>query len=189
LWPLGIELPNIKYSLAVYYVVMPAEVSTNLSRFDGVKFGAKVEGKDLLEDYLLTRANGFGREARRRIMLGTYVLSSGYYDAYYNKANIVRELIRSDFNKAFEAVDIILTPTTPSPAFKVGEKVADPVSMYLEDIFTVPANLVGIPAMSVPVGTVLVEGKTLPLGIQFSAKQGAENTLFEITKTFLGEVK
>jgi aspartyl-tRNA(Asn)/glutamyl-tRNA(Gln) amidotransferase subunit A len=184
-----IELPNIKYSLAVYYVIMPAEVSTNLSRFDGVKFGAKVEGKDLLEDYLLTRASGFGREARRRIMLGTYVLSSGYYDAYYNKANSVRELIKNDFVKAFELVDVIVTPTAPSPAFRVGEKVSDPVAMYLEDIFTVPANLVGIPALSVPAGSVEIDGKNLPIGVQFSAKQGAEDLLLGVTEVFLGEIK
>jgi len=184
-----VELPNIKYSLAVYYVIMPAEASTNLSRFDGVKYGAKVEGKDLAEDYFLTRAGGFGREVRRRIMLGTYVLSSGYYDAYYNKANIVRELIKADFAKAFQSVDVIVTPTAPSPAFKVGEKISDPVSMYLEDIFTVPANLVGIPAIAIPAGEKEVEGKKLPIGIQLSATHGAEDALFKVSRDFLGENK
>lgn len=145
-----IELPNLSYSLAAYYVIMPAEVSSNMSRFDGVKYGFKKDGANLLDDYLGTRGEGFGPEVRRRIMLGTYVLSSGYYDAYYAKANKVREVIRQDFKKAFESVDAILTPTTPTPAFKIGEKTSDPLSMYLEDIFTVTANLVGIPAINVP---------------------------------------
>ncbi len=178
-----VKLPNIKYSLAVYYVVMPAEVSSNMSRFDGVKYGLHVDGKDGIDDYFVTRAAGLGKEVRRRILLGTYVLSSGYYDAYYNKANIVRELIRNDFKKAFEEVDVILTPTAPTPAFKIGEKTADPLQMYLEDIFTVTANLTGNPAMSVPSG---VSGK-LPLGIQLTARHGEEAVLFAIGKQFLGE--
>ncbi|HEY9480919.1 MAG TPA: Asp-tRNA(Asn)/Glu-tRNA(Gln) amidotransferase subunit GatA [Candidatus Paceibacterota bacterium] len=177
-----IELPNIEYSLAVYYVLMPAEVSTNLARFDGVKYGLHKDGATLLEDYLLSRSAGFGAEARRRIMLGAYVLSSGYYDAYYNKASAVRELLRQDFAKAFEQVDAIITPTTPSTAFKIGEKASDPVAMYLEDIFTVTANLVGIPAMSVPAGEKLVDGKTLPIGIQLSAAHGREDVLFALGK-------
>lgn len=145
-----IDLPNLSYSLPAYYVIMPAEVSSNMSRFDGVKYGVKKEGKDLLGDYLATRGESLGKEVRRRIMLGTYVLSSGYYDAYYGKANKVRDLMRADFKEAFMKVDAILTPTAPTPAFKIGEKTADPLSMYLEDIFTVTANLVGIPALSVP---------------------------------------
>lgn len=186
-----IELPNIEYSLAVYYVLMPAEVSTNLARFDGVKYGAHKDGATLLDDYLLTRGEGFGAEARRRIMLGSYVLSSGYYDAYYNKAATVRELLKKDFEKAFSAegfgVDAILTPTTPAPAFKIGEKASDPVAMYLEDIFTVTANLVGVPAMSVPMGEKEEGGKKLPLGLQITASHGREDVLFSIGKTFLGE--
>ena len=166
---------------------MPAEASTNLSRFDGVKFGLHKDGKNLLEDYLLTRGEGFGKEVRRRILLGAYVLSSGYYDAYYNKANGVRELIRGDFTKAFETVDAILTPTAPTPAFKIGEKTNDPVAMYLADIFTVTANIVGVPALAVPSGTSMVEGKSLPLGIQFMASHGREDILFELGKAFCGE--
>lgn len=182
-----ITLPNIAYSLAVYYVIMPAEVSSNLSRFDGVKYGLHKSGKDGIDDYFETRGNGFGKEARRRILLGTYVLSSGYYDAYYNRANAVRRILTDDFKKAFEGVDIILTPTTPSPAFKIGEKTSDPVAMYLEDIFTVTANLTGMPAMSIPSGFSEVEGKKLPLGIQMTARHGDEKTLFEVGKEFLGE--
>lgn len=183
-----IELPNIEYSLAVYYVLMPAEVSTNLSRFDGVKYGLHVEGKDLLEDYVNTRGQGFGREARRRIMLGAYVLSSGYYDAYYNKASAVRELLKADFAKAFASVDAIVTPTAPAPAFKMGEKTSDPVAMYLEDIFTVTANLVGVPAISIPAGSKKVGDKDLPIGIQLLADNGREDILFGLGKKFTGEV-
>lgn len=183
-----ITLPNISYSLAVYYVIMPAEVSSNLSRFDGVKYGLHKDGKDGIDDYFETRGAGFGKEARRRILLGTYVLSSGYYDAYYNRANAVRRIITEDFMKAFESVDVILTPTTPAPAFKVGEKTADPVAMYLEDIFTVTANLTGMPAMSIPSGFSDVEGKKegkkLPLGLQMTARHGDEKTLFEVGKEF-----
>lgn len=178
-----VELPNIAYSLAVYYVIMPAEVSSNLSRFDGMRFGLHKSGKDGIEDYFLSRGAGFGKEARRRILLGTYVLSSGYYDAYYNRANAVRRIITQDFLKAFEKVDILMTPTTPAPAFKIGEKTSDPVAMYLEDIFTVTANLTGMPAMSIPSG---FSGK-LPLGIQMTARHGDEKTLFEVGKEFLGE--
>ncbi len=177
-----IELPNVKYSLAVYYIIMPAEASSNLARYDGVKFGYHQEGSNLLEDYLLSRGNGFGKESRRRIMLGTYVLSSGYYDAYYGKANGVRNLIRNDFEKAFQNIDLILTPTTASPAFKIGEKTTDPVSMYLSDIFTVPANITGMPSISVPSGFTEVSGKRLPLGIQFTAPFLADERLFEIGK-------
>jgi aspartyl-tRNA(Asn)/glutamyl-tRNA(Gln) amidotransferase subunit A len=177
-----IKLPNLKYSLAVYYVLMPAEASTNLARFDGVRFGLLKEGKDLMEDYSKTRGEGFGKEVRRRIILGAYVLSSGYYDAYYNKAVAVRNVISNDFKKAFEEVDLIATPTSPIPAFKIGEKTADPLQMYLADIFTVPANLAGIPGISVPSGTVKKEGKDIPLGIQFFASHFHEKTLFAIGK-------
>ena len=208
-----VSLPHIKYSLAVYYVLMPAEVSSNMARFDSIKYGGKVEGKDLLGDYLNTRGELLGKEVRRRIILGTYVLSSGYHDAYYNKANIVRDLISADFKKAFEEVDVILTPTAPSPAFKIGQNTSDPVAMYLEDIFTVTANLIGIPAISIPSGTVEVdevgdasavgvvvnatdaaegvvgEKIKLPLGVQFMAPLCREDVLFAIGKKFESVIK
>jgi len=179
-----VELPYISYSLAAYYVIMPAEVSSNMARFDGMKYGKRVEGKTLLDDYLLTREQGLGKEVRRRIMLGTYVLSSGYYDAYYGKANKVRDHITKDFKKAFESVDVILTPTTSSPAFKIGEKANDPLSMYLEDIFTVPASLAGIPALSVPSGKTTQNSThpLLPLGIQIMATHHNEQVLFTLGK-------
>ncbi|OHA28714.1 MAG: glutaminyl-tRNA synthase (glutamine-hydrolyzing) subunit A [Candidatus Taylorbacteria bacterium RIFCSPHIGHO2_12_FULL_45_16] len=183
-----IKLPNISHALPAYYVIMPAEVSSNLSRFDGVKYGLHKDGVDGIDDYFETRGRGFGKEARRRILLGTYVLSSGYYEAYYNRANAVRRIITQDFLKAFEDVDVIITPTTPAPAFKIGEKTADPVVMYLEDIFTVTANLTGLPAMSVPSGFSEIEGKKLPLGLQMIARHGDEKTLFEVGKEFQGEM-
>ncbi len=182
-----IQLPNIEYSLAVYYIIMPAEVSSNLSRFDGVKFGLHVDGKNLLDDYLKTRGQGFGQEVRRRILVGTYVLSAGYADAYYNKALILRQKISEDFKKAFEEVDVIVTPTTPGPAFKIGEKINDPLSLYLEDVFTVPANIVGVPAISIPSGTVKKDGIDLPLGLQIMAPHACEHILFEVGKKFLSE--
>ena len=175
-----VSLPNIDYSLAVYYVLMPAEVSSNMARFDGVKYGAHTDGKDLLEDYLMTRGEFLGKEVRRRIMLGTYVLSTGYYDAYYGKARTTQELLRKDFLGSFKKVDAIVTPTSPTPSFKVGEKAADPLSMYLSDIFTVTANLVGVPALSVPCGTASRDGKDLPLGFQIMAPHFREDILFQI---------
>lgn len=177
-----VTLPNIVYSLAVYYILMPAEVSSNMARFDGVKYGAHADGKNLLEDYLLTRGQFLGKEVRRRIILGTYVLSTGYYDAYYGKAGITRDLLKKDFVEAFKTVDAIVTPTSPTPAFKIGEKASDPLSMYLADIFTVTANLVGVPAISVPCGTVSREGKELPLGFQIMASHFREDVLFELGK-------
>ncbi len=179
---LDIDVSALKYSLPTYYILMPAEASSNLARFDGVKFGALEEGKDLKEDYFLTRGRGFGKEVRRRIILGTYVLSAGYYDAYYNKANIVRRLIQKTFENIFKEVDVVLTPTTPTPAFKIGEKSGNPLEMYLADIFTVTANIAGIPAISVPSGFTTVDGKKLPLGVQFMASHGNEAVLFEIGK-------
>ena len=179
-----ISLPHLRYSLAAYYIVMPAEASSNLARFDGVRYGFHKDGKNLIDDYVQTRGTGFGREVRRRIMLGTYVLSSGYYDAYYSKASAVRSLIAGDFEKAVNDVDIIMTPTSPTPAFNIGEKSADPLSMYLADIFTVSANLAGIPAISVPSGTAERAGKHLPLGIQLMAPYGADKELFRIAKEF-----
>jgi aspartyl-tRNA(Asn)/glutamyl-tRNA(Gln) amidotransferase subunit A len=184
-----IELKNATNALPVYYILNFAEVSSNLERFDGMRYGVHKSGKDGIEDYFLSRGSGFGKEARRRILLGTYVLSSGYYDAYYNRANALRRILTDDFKQAFEKVDIILTPTTPAPAFKIGEKISDPVAMYLEDIFTVTANLTGMPAMSVPSGFTELEGKKLPLGLQMTARHGDEKTLFEAGKDFLGEDK
>ncbi len=176
------DISSLKYSLPTYYILMPAEVSSNLARFDGVKFGSLEEGKNLKEDYFLTRGRGFGKEVRRRIILGTYVLSAGYHDAYYNKANIVRGLIQKTFENIFKEVDVVLTPTTPTSAFKIGEKSSNPLEMYLADIFTVTANIAGVPAISVPSGFATVDGKKLPLGVQFMASHGNEAVLFEIGK-------
>ena len=178
---IDIELPLFEKGLAAYYIVMPAEVSSNLARYDGMRYGLRVEGKDLLSEYLNSRAAGFGAEAKRRILLGTYVLSSGYYDAYYGKAEAVRVLMRNELHDAFKKVDIVLTPTAPTPAFKFGEK-SDPLSMYRQDIFTVPVNLTGVPALSLPMGTVEREGKELPVGVQYIAPHSGEARLFDIGK-------
>ncbi|MES2203090.1 MAG: Asp-tRNA(Asn)/Glu-tRNA(Gln) amidotransferase subunit GatA [Patescibacteria group bacterium] len=172
-----IELPDLSLALATYYVIMPAEVSTNLARFDGVRYGLSQRGDSLWSDYATTKAAGFGPETRRRIMLGTYVLSAGYYDAYYGKATAARAQLTEQYKKILESVDVIATPTTPSPAPKLGEK-SDPLSMYLLDIFTVTANITGNPAISVPMGTV----QDLPVGIQFTAAHGDEAALFRISK-------
>lgn len=179
-----IKLPSIDYALAAYYIIVPAEVSSNLARFDGVKYGLLKEGSTLLEDYLQTRQVGFGDEVRRRIILGTYVLSSGYYDAYYYKANELRQAIVKEFEDALKDVDAIVMPTSPHPAFKIGEKISDPLAMYLEDIFTVPINIAGLPGISIPAGTVNREGKDLPFGIQFIASHRREEVLFSIGKLF-----
>lgn len=176
-----IELPHSKYSLAVYYVIMPAEVSTNLSRFDGIRYGFHAEADNLLDVYKKSRGQGFGAEARRRILLGTYVLSHGYYDAYYNKAVKVREKIRQEVMQAFQSVDFIATPTAPFLPFKLGEKLDDPVSMYLCDLFNAPANLTGAPSMAIPSGWT-AEG--LPFSIQFTAPHFAEDELFRAGKDF-----
>lgn len=181
-----VSLPHMKAGLAAYYIVMPAEVSSNLARYDGVRFGLHVSGESLLDDYRKTRAAGFGLEVKRRILLGTYVLSSGYYDAYYGTAERVRDLMRGELATTFKNVDVILTPTTPTPAWKLGEK-ADPLSMYLEDIYTVGANLTGVPAISVPAGTVLRDTVQVPLGIQFMAPHNGESRLFDIAKRYRGE--
>lgn len=174
-----IELPTSSHALAAYYIVMPAEVSTNLARLDGIRYGHAARGATLLDDYIDSRTEGFGEETRRRILLGTFVLSSGYIDAYYRKADATRALLRREYDKAFESCDGIAFPTTLSPAFKFGEK-SDPLSMYLEDIFTVTANLTGMPAISVPMGTVVRDGKKLPVGIHFTAPHQAEKTLFAL---------
>jgi aspartyl-tRNA(Asn)/glutamyl-tRNA(Gln) amidotransferase subunit A len=176
-----VSLPLMKRGLAAYYIVMPAEVSSNLARYDGVRFGHHADGKDLLEDYMKTRAEGFGAEVKRRILLGTYVLSAGYYDAYYGKAELVRTMMREEMAKVYESVDLIMTPTAPTPAFKIGEK-SDPLSMYLADIFTVPVNLTGVPAISIPGGTVDRDGVALPVGIQFIAPHAGDERLFDFGK-------
>jgi aspartyl-tRNA(Asn)/glutamyl-tRNA(Gln) amidotransferase subunit A len=181
-----ISLPTSKYGLPSYYVVMPAEASTNLARYDGIRYGHAARGETLLDDYVLSRSEGFGPETQRRILLGTFVLSSGYIDAYYRKAEAARDALREEYTHAFEACDIIAFPTTPSPAFKFGDK-SDPVSMYLEDIFTVTANLTGMPAISVPMGTVVREESTLPIGIHFTAPHQAEARLFKIGAAVTGE--
>lgn len=180
-----IEIPSAKPALAAYYIINFAEVSTNLARYDGIRYGRAVRGETLLDDYLLSRTEGFGKETRRRILLGTFVLSSGYIDAYYRKANAAREQLRREFEKAFESVDVIATPTMPTPAFKIGER-SDPLALYLEDVFTVLANLTGMPALSVPMGTVSEEGKQLPVGIHFSAPHQAEDRLFAVARAVSG---
>ncbi len=180
-----VELPTLEYALAVYYIVNPAEVSTNLSRFDGIRYGARVDADTIQDTYFKSRGAGLGPEARRRTILGSFVLSAGYADAYYRKARAARELIAKDFLRVFEEVDVIVTPTTPSPAFKFGEK-ADPVAMYAEDIFTVPINLAGLPALSVPMGTVTRDCLELPVGFQLIAPHGREDILFEIGSAIEG---
>jgi len=162
-----VSLPNTKYALSVYYILMPAEASTNLARFDGIRYGTRLDAKDLEELYLKDRGEGFGAEVKRRITLGTFVLSAGYYEAYYGKAQRVRALIKKDFDEAFKKVDVLLTPTTPTVPFKFGEKSQNPLQMYLSDIFTIPANLAGIPALNIPVKG--REGK-LPVGFQITGK-------------------
>ncbi|MFA5877205.1 MAG: Asp-tRNA(Asn)/Glu-tRNA(Gln) amidotransferase subunit GatA [Candidatus Paceibacterota bacterium] len=181
-----IEFPSAPYGLAAYYIVMPAEVSTNLARLDGVRYGLSYEGKNLLDEYEQSRARGFGAETKRRVMLGAYVLSSGYYDAYYKRATALRSVIAEDLAKAFADVSFIATPTTPGPAFKIGEK-SDPVSMYLEDIFAAPANLTGIPAISVPMNMVVRDGVSLPVGVQFMSPKRTESSLFDIARDLIGE--
>lgn len=172
-----IDLPNLRFTLPCYYILMTAEASTNLARFDGVRYGLHQDGKDMIDDYFLSRGAGFGPEVKRRIMLGTYVLSSGYYDAYYRRANNLRQLIRADYLKAFEQVDVIITPTTPTVAFKLGENTTDPLKMYLEDIFTVPVNLAGVPALAVPSGK---NSSGLPFGLQIIAPHFGEDLLFTL---------
>ena len=176
----NISLPHTKYSLPTYYVLAPAEASSNLARYDGVRYGyrASLESDGRINDlYKITRSEGFGAEVQRRIMIGTYVLSSGYYDAYYLKAQKVRKLIKNDFDEAYKKVDAILTPSTPSSAFKIGEKTNDPVSMYLNDIFTVPVNLAGLPGISIPAGH---DSKGYPLGLQIIGKAFDEQNILNI---------
>lgn len=174
-----IEIPLASPALSAYYIINFAEVSANLARYDGIRYGLAERGDTLLDDYLLSRTKGFGPETRRRILLGTFVLSSGYIDAYYRKADAARAVLRGEFEKAFQSVDVVATPTMPTPAFKIGEK-SDPLSMYLEDIFTVTANLTGMPAISVPMGTLEREGTHLPVGIHFTAPHQSEKMLFTL---------
>ena len=179
---IDISLPHTKYALPTYYIVAPAEASSNLARYDGVRYGHRSQkGKDLIEMYENTRSEGFGDEVKRRILIGTYVLSSGYYDAYYLKAQKVRQLIKKDFDDSFTKVDAILTPSTPSSAFKIGEKTNDPVSMYLNDIFTVPVNLAGLPALSLPAG---LDKQGYPLGLQLIGKALDEQKILNIGYAF-----
>ena len=170
-----ISLPHTKYALPAYYIVAPAEASSNLARYDGVRYGLRVAGDDLIDTYELSRAAGFGPEVKRRVLIGTYVLSAGYYDAYYIKAQKVRSLIKQDFDRAWDEVDVILTPTTPTPAFAQGEKAGDPIAMYLEDILTVTVNMAGLPGISIPAG---LSGQGTPLGLQLIAKPFDEPMLF-----------
>ena len=177
-----VELPYLEYSLPCYYIIMPAEASTNLARYDGVKYGFSSRSDTVLENYRETRGIGFGLEVRRRIMLGTYVLSSGYCDEYYGRAQKVRSMIKNDFERAFSSYDLILSPTAPTQAFKVGEKSGNPLEMYLSDVFTVSANIAGVPAISVPARQ---SGKSsLPIGIQFLAPWFREDVLFNIGKEY-----
>jgi aspartyl-tRNA(Asn)/glutamyl-tRNA(Gln) amidotransferase subunit A len=177
-----ISLPHTDYALAAYYIINPSEASANLARFDGIRYGYSAGGKDLLDLYMETKGKGFGPEVRRRIMLGTYALSSGYYDAYYLRAQKVRTLIKKDFEKAFEKVDAIFTPTSPIFPFKIGEKASDPLSMYLVDIYTVSVNLVGVPALTFPIAKV----GNLPVGLQIIGKPFRESTLFNLGNAFPG---
>jgi aspartyl-tRNA(Asn)/glutamyl-tRNA(Gln) amidotransferase subunit A len=174
-----VSLPHTKYALPSYYIVAPAEASSNLARYDGVRYGLREPGKDVISLYENTRSAGFGAEVKRRILIGTYVLSAGYYDAYYLKAQKVRSLIKRDFDTAFQEVDVILTPTTPSPAFALGEKSGDPVEMYLNDIFTVTVNMAGLPGMSVPAG---LSSEGTPLGLQLIGRPFDEETLFRTAR-------
>ncbi len=176
-----VTLPHIHYSIPVYYIIVPAEVSSNMARYDGVKFGQKVEGDTLTADYFKTRGALIGKEVQRRILIGTYVLSSGYYDSYYGKATQIRELIKQDFRNVFTQVDIIAMPSTANPAFKIGEKTNDPIAMYLEDVFTSPANLAQIPAIAVPSGKT---SQLLPLSIQFLSAHTEDYTLLEFADSF-----
>ena len=172
-------MPHTKYALPAYYIVAPAEASSNLARYDGVRYGLRVPGDDIVSMYENTRAEGFGDEVKRRVLIGTYVLSAGYYDAYYLKAQRVRTLIKRDFDAAFEKVDVLLTPATPGPAFGIAEKAGDPLAMYLNDIFTVTVNMAGLPGISVPAG---MSSEGTPLGMQLIAKAFDEPTMFRAAR-------
>jgi len=173
-------LPHTEYAIPVYYLIATSEASANLARYDGIKYGLSESANNLLEGYLKTKAKGFGAEVKRRIMLGTYSLSAGYYDAFYLKAAKVRTLIKKDFEMAFKKVDAIFAPVSPTPAFKLGEKTTDPLSMYLADVYTVSVNLAGLPAISVPVGST----ENLPVGLQIIGKNFEENKILNIAKLY-----
>lgn len=179
--PVDISLPHTEYAVATYYVLATSEASSNLARYDGVKYGFRAEGKDLMDVYMNTRAQGFGAEVKRRIMLGTYALSSGYYEAYYKKAQQVRTLIKKDFEDAFQKVDVIVTPTSPSAAFKIGERTADPLQMYLSDIFTISVNLAGVPAISIPCG---FTSNNLPIGLQLIGRHFDEEAILKVAYAY-----
>ncbi|MGH6912671.1 MAG: amidase family protein, partial [Geminicoccales bacterium] len=172
-----VSLPHTRYALPAYYIVNPAEASSNLARYDGMRYGLRVQGKDLIDTYAKTRAAGFGKEVRRRVMIGTYVLSAGYYEAYYIKAQKVRTKILDELKAAFEQVDVLLTPATPTAAFRIGERMDDPIAMYLNDVFTVPANLAGLPAISVPAG---LSADGLPLGLHLIGRPFDEVTVLKV---------
>jgi aspartyl-tRNA(Asn)/glutamyl-tRNA(Gln) amidotransferase subunit A len=179
--PVEISLPHTGYAVAAYYILATSEASSNLARYDGVRYGLRADGEDLIDMYMKTREQGFGAEVKRRIILGTYALSSGYYDAYYKKAQQVRTLVRNDFEKAFEGVDAIVTPTTPTPAFRIGEKMADPLQMYLTDIFTISVNLAGVPGISVPCG---FTSSGLPVGLQIIGKHFDEESVLKVAHAY-----
>jgi aspartyl-tRNA(Asn)/glutamyl-tRNA(Gln) amidotransferase subunit A len=176
-----IALPYTEYAVAVYYIIATAEASSNLARYDGMRFGHRADAKDLTDTYMISRDEGFGAEVKRRIMLGTYVLSAGYYDAYYLKAQRVRTLIKNDFDEAFKRCDVILTPTAPTTAFKIGEKIQDPLQMYLSDIFTISINLAGLPAISLPCG---FDGENMPIGLQIIGKHFDETTVLRTAHAY-----
>lgn len=179
--PVEVSLPHTGYAVATYYILATSEASSNLARYDGMKYGLRAEGKDLIDTYMVTRANGFGAEVKRRIMLGTYALSSGYYEAYYKKAQQVRTLIKQDFEKAFKEIDVIVTPTSPTTAFKLGEKIADPLQMYLSDIFTISVNLAGVPGISIPCG---FTSNNLPVGLQLIGRHFDEESILKIAYAY-----
>lgn len=179
--PVEVSLPHTGYAVATYYILATSEASSNLARYDGVKYSFRAEGKDLIDMYMNTRAKGFGAEVKRRIMLGTYALSSGYYEAYYRKAQQVRTLIKQDFEKAFQVVDIVVTPTSPTAAFKLGEKIADPLQMYLSDIFTISVNLAGVPGISIPCG---FTSNNLPIGLQLIGKDFDEEAILKVAYAY-----
>jgi aspartyl-tRNA(Asn)/glutamyl-tRNA(Gln) amidotransferase subunit A len=179
--PMEVSLPHTGYAVATYYILATSEASSNLARYDGVKYGSRADSKDLMEMYMSSRARGFGAEVKRRIMLGTYTLSSGYYDAYYKKAQQVRTLIKNDFEKALGKVDVIVTPTSPTPAFMIGEKSADPLQMYLADIFTISVNLAGVPAISIPCG---FTSGNLPIGMQLIGRHFDEETILKASYAY-----
>lgn len=179
--PVELSLPHTEYAVATYYVLATSEASSNLARYDGVKYGFRAPGKDLIEMYMNTRAEGFGPEVKRRILLGTYALSSGYYEAYYKKAQQVRTLIKRDFDEAFKSADVIVTPTTPTPAFKIGEKASDPLQMYLSDIFTISVNLAGVPAISIPCG---FSSQGLPIGLQIIGRHFDEEKILQVAHAY-----